>query len=354
MKRLLSAASIFLFLLFTANGAVAEPFPITDVRALGMGGAFVAAGEGIGAVQHNPALLGKNTTVGMVFPEIIARVEDHLGLVDIIDDLNNLGPEDPDASVILEKLESGERLNVQGNASAGLGFGFLGLSAGVSYSRHVYGMALPYNISTADLTNEDNNRLEMTAMDSSQIILSGATSLGSMVFGANLRQIDATMYSQDQWLFDDPDTGILDFSEGAETDERATAIDAGLFVNLLPMLDFGIAARDLNGPELGEVEFDPRYRAGVALNLPALTVVADLDVNDASLEGNTEYREWALGAEVDLAFLAIRAGMSKNTGLSGAPTLFHAGMGFGPLDIGAAMADGGDYYMAGLNLAVGF
>jgi hypothetical protein len=33
------------------------------VRALGMGGAFVAAGEGIGAVQHNPALLGENTTL---------------------------------------------------------------------------------------------------------------------------------------------------------------------------------------------------------------------------------------------------------------------------------------------------
>lgn len=354
MKRLLSAASIFLFLLLTAGGAGAEPFPITDVRALGMGGAFVAAGEGIGAVQHNPALLGKNTTVGMVFPEVIARVEDHMGLIDIIDDLNNLGPEDPDAAAILEKLEGEEGLNVQGNASAGVGFGVLGLSAGISFSRHVYGTALPYSISTTDLTNEANNRLEMAAMDASQIILSGAKSLGSMVFGANLRQIDATMYSQDQWLFDDPDTGILDFSEGAETEESATAIDAGFFVNLLPTVDFGIVARDLNGPELGEVEFDPRYRAGVAFNLPALTFVADMDVNDSSIEGETEYREWALGAEFDLAFFALRAGMSKNTGLSGAPTLFHAGMGLGPLDIGAAMADGGDYYMAGLNLAIGF
>jgi len=137
------------------------------------------------------------------------------------------------------------------------------------------------------------------------------------------------------------------------SDETAMAIDVGAVMELTPLLDVGIVAKDINGPELGLLELDPRYRIGAALSLPMITVAADYDITKDD-SGGTEYQDWAIGAEFDVWAIALRAGMSNNAGLSGAPTLIHLGVGLGFLDIGAAYADDGDYYMAGVNLSLGF
>ena len=89
MKRIAVLSLAAALVLGLAATAMALPFPITDVRALGMGGAFVAAGEGIGAVQHNPALLGEDTTVSVAL-QGTARLEDHVGLADLLNDLSVL------------------------------------------------------------------------------------------------------------------------------------------------------------------------------------------------------------------------------------------------------------------------
>jgi hypothetical protein len=101
------------------------------------------------------------------------------------------------------------------------------------------------------------------------------------------------------------------------------------------------------------IELDPRYRIGAALHLPAITVAGDYDISEDD-SGGTNYQEWALGAEFDVWAIALRAGLSNNSGLSGAPTLIHLGVGLGFLDLGAAYAEDGDYYMAGVNLSLGF
>ena len=360
MRRLFLCGILFGFSLFSASGALAQPFPVTDVRALGMGGAFVAAGEGIGAVQYNPALLGRNTTVSVVVPEIAARIDDHIGLADLVDDLNNFDPADPadlaDLIPILDKLNKEGSLDIQGSGAAGAGFGIFGISAGVTLSRTIYGMAMPSDISTnlAEVDDSNFNTLQYGAIDAKQLILSGAKSFGDIAVGANLRSIDATLYYDEQWLFDDPGTGIGDITEGDSTDESTTAIDVGFFMSLLPTLDVGIVGRDVNSPSLGDVDFDPRYRIGAALNLPIVTVAADYDLGENSLEGGTDYKEWAIGGEVDLWAIALRGGLSQNMALSGSPTIIHLGAGLGFLDIGAAYAEGGDYYMAGANLTLGF
>jgi len=356
MKRLFLFGILLGLSLSTVSGALAQSFPITDVRALGMGGAFVAAGEGIGAVGQNPALLGKNSTIGVVLPEVILRMEDHIGLRDLVDDLNDLGPANPDAIQVLDRLSEGGSLDLQAGGSIGAGFGIFGISAGVTYSRMIYGIAMPANISTdlADLPDDGFNTLQYNAVDAQQLIFTGAKSFGDMVFGANLRPIDATLYRNERWLFDDPEMEIGDFTEGDKSEESATALDLGAFVNLLPMFDIGVVALNVNGPKLGEVEFDPRYRIGAALNLPVLTLAADLDVNETSLENGADYREWSLGAEFDIWAVALRAGLSRNSSLSGAPTMIHLGLGLGFLDLGAAYAEEGNYYLAGVNLALGF
>jgi len=358
MKRLAELTIILSLCLAVVPGAMALPFPISDVRALGMGGAFVAAGEGISAVQYNPALLGKDSTVGVSLPEVILRIEDHIGLADLIDELNDPATlASPAAAVaILAQLDEGGALDIQAGGAAGAGFDLFGISAGLTYAQTIYGTAYPDNISTdpGNVLDTNYNNLQYRAVESRQIIMTGAKSFGSMILGANVRSIDATVYMDEAWLFDDPGTGVGDIADGIESDESATAIDVGVFMNVLPMLDVGIVGRDINGPEIGDVEFEARYRVGAALNLPMITIAADYDVGENSVDDGTEYQEWAVGAEFDLWAIALRGGLSQNTGQSGATTLLHLGVGLGFIDIGAAYAEEGDYYIAGANLTLGF
>lgn len=358
MKRLAVLSLAAVLVLGFAASAMALPFPITDVRAMGMGGAFVAAGEGIGAVQYNPALLGKDTTVSVVLPNLSARIEDNIGLADLIDDMDNAVAAANSTQIIavLNELDQGGGIDLMATAGAGAGFGVFGISAGVTYSQVVYGLIYPDAIDTSpggilDVVN--NNQLVYGALEANQIILSGAKSFGNIIVGANLRQIDGTFYSDSESLFASPDTGIGDATSGAETSKSATAIDVGAVMTIAPMIDIGIVGKDVNSPDLDIFEFKPRYRVGAAISLPMVTVAADFDLTEDD-EGGTKYQEWAIGAEFDVWAVALRAGVSNNSGLSGAPTLTHVGLGLGFIDFGFAYAEKGDYYLAGVNLGVGF
>lgn len=357
MKRASILFMVILVVLASGTAVWAAPFPITDVRALGMGGAFVAAGEGIGAINYNPALLAKNATVGLVIPEMVVRIEDHIGLVDLIDDLNNAADVFDTTQVIsiLNQLDEGGATDINAYLGAGVGFGIFGFSGGVTYADLIYGTAFPDNIdiTPAGLINPANNTLEFRGIEARQLILTGAGSFGTLTVGANMRNIDATVYSDSEWLFDDPDIGPGDVTGTSITDETVIAWDVGAVMGLTSVMDVGIVARDLGGTDFGVVEFDPRYRLGVAFHLPTFTIAADYDITEDDSIG-TAYQDWAIGGEFDVWAIALRAGMSQNSGVSGAPTLLHFGLGLGFMDLGAAYAEDGDYYMAGVNLNLGF
>jgi hypothetical protein len=357
MKRLIFASITVLLMLAFVAPAWALPFPVTDVRALGMGGAFVAAGEGIGAVQYNPALLAKNSTAGVVVPELVVRLEDSTGLIDTLDELENAYSQGDTTTVIalLDGLDTGEAVAINAYAGIGAGFGLFGISGGVTYGDLVYGVAYPDNIDTTPggLVDPDSNTLEFRGIESRQLIFTGAGTMGNLKVGANMRSIKATTYTDSESLFTNPDIGPGDVTTGIESDETAVAWDVGAMFNLTPIFDVAVVARDLGGTDLGVIELDPRYRIGAALHLPAITVAGDYDISEDD-SGGTNYQEWALGAEFDVWAIALRAGLSNNSGLSGAPTLIHLGVGLGFLDLGAAYAEDGDYYMAGVNLSLGF
>ena len=353
MKRVTIILTAAIIIMTFASAAWAVSFPITDVRALGMGGAFVAAGEGIGAVNYNPALLAKNTTAGVVVPELIGRFEDHIGMVDLIDDLGNAydTADTTQMIAILDQLDQGGAVDLNLYAGIGAGFGIFGISGGVTYADLIYGTAYPNNIDAGNLSpSATTNTLELRGVEARQLIITGAKSFGNILVGANLRNINATTYTDSESLFTDPD---IDITTGTEAKESAVAWDVGAVLGLSPMLDLGIVARDVGGTDLGVIEFDTRYRVGAAVNLATFTIAADYDITEDDT-GSTAYKEWAVGAEFDVWAIALRAGMSQNTGLSGAPTLLHFGLGLGFLDLGAAYADEGNYYMAGVNLSLGF
>jgi hypothetical protein len=357
MKRFGIFSLVVMVSLAFVSAAWATAFPITDVRALGMGGAFVAAGEGIGAVNYNPALLGKGATAGVVVPEVVVRIEDHIGLVDLIDDIDNAVSAGDTTSIIaiLNKLDEGGATDINAYGGIGVGFGIFGIAGGVTYADLIYGTAFPANIDTTvpGLINPANNTLELRGIEARQLIFSGAKSFGNIIVGANMRTINATTYTDSESLFSDPDIGLGDVTEGIESDESVVAWDVGAVMGLTPIIDLGIVARDVGGTDLGVIEFDSRYRVGAAFYLPTLTIAADYDISEDDV-GGTEYQEWAVGGEFDVWAIALRAGISNNPGLSGSPTLLHFGLGLGFMDIGAAYAEEGDYYMAGVNLNLGF
>jgi hypothetical protein len=357
MKRLAVLSLATVLVLGLAASAMALPFPITDVRALGMGGAFVAAGEGIGAVNYNPALLGKSSTVGVVLPEVVGRIEDHVGMVDLIDDLNDPALSVTGATNILNRLSEGGTTDISAYGGIGAGFGIFGINAGVTYADLIYGIAMP---SVNDTTSPapGANTLDFIGIDARQVIFTGAMSFGDLIVGANLRNINATVFTDSQPLDENPDIGIGDVTEGKETEESATVFDVGAVFSLTTVVDVAGVARDVGGTDLGNVTFDPRYRIGAAFHLPTITVAADYDISEVAIDtvlgDGTPYQEWAIGAEFDIWAIALRTGLSKNAGLSGAPTLLHFGLGLGFLDFGVAYAEKGDYYIAGINMELGF
>ena len=357
MKRFWIFTVVGLMCLALGTTASAAPFPITDVRALGMGGAFVAAGEGIGAINYNPALLAKDSTAGLVIPEAVVGVADQIGLVDLIDDLNNAADVFDTTQVIsiLNQLAEGGAADITAYLGAGVGFGIFGFSAGVTYADLIYGTAFPDNIDTTlpGLLLPANNTLEFRGIEARQLILTGAGSFGNLTVGANMRNIDATVYSDSESLFSDPDIGLGDVTGTSITDETVIAWDVGAIMGLTSVMDLGIVVRDLGGTDIGNVKFDPMYRLGVAFHLPTFTIAADYDLSENDSIG-TAYQDWAIGGEFDVWVIALRAGMSHNSGASDAPTLLHFGLGLGFMDLGVAYADEGDYYMAGLNLSLGF
>ena len=356
MRRTMIVILVMVFVAVGASSAIARPFPITDVRALGMGGSFVAAGEGISAVNYNPALLGEDKTFQVFAPNVIVRIEDHLGLEDLIDTLNASATTSTQATTILNQLAGGGAVDIEAYAGAGVGFEALGIGVGVSYLNLISGTAYPSITDTTFPFDAGSDTLQFAGMQNKQVILTGAKSFGNISVGINMRNMNATIFTDSADLFSDPDIGVGDVSEGSEVSKSAVAFDVGALINLMPTVDVGIVGRDVNSPDLDVTgfKFEPRYRAGIAVKLPLLTFAADFDITEDATIGDSKYKEWAVGAEFDIWAVALRTGMSKNTGIGGAPTLIHFGLGLGFLDIGAAYANGSDYYIAGANLGFGF
>jgi hypothetical protein len=348
---------VMVFIVMGASSAFARPFPITDVRGLGMGGSFVASGKGISAVNYNPALLGQDITFQTFAPNIIARIEDHIGLDEVINDLNDSGITTTSTIALLNRLDQGGAVDIEAYGAVGVGFSALGIGVGITYADMISGTAFPANIDTTTIppVATNTNTIEFSGIEAKQIILTGAVSFGNISVGANIRNIDATIYTESVWIYDDPDLGVGEVTTGTEQSKTAVAYDVGAVINLTPMLDVAVVGRDITKSDLDVVgfEFEPRYRLGVAINLPTLTISADYDLTEDTSVSGTKYREWAIGGEFDVWAIALRTGLSRNTGIDGTPTLIHFGLGFGFLDIGFAYGEEGDYYIAGLNLGFG-
>lgn len=385
MKRFCILLILVLVLAFSVASVHAFPFPHTDVRGQALGGAYVAAAKGVGSVNYNPAGLARGRMFEFVAPATL-RFSDHIDIDDKLTQIENItggstfatwasGASttnlDQIVSLIGQLNVSGENsIDLRIYTSGGVSLNVFGIAGAVSYNYEVIASMITsmdtVNVNTTSavastFVGNNTSTLQFRGIEDRQVVLTGAKEFGSLALGVNLRQIQATAYATSLVLFDNTDPDIRDELTVNGVSESATAIDVGIQFELLPTLRGGLVGRNVNSPEFtlpgtaGILELESRYRAGIAWDLPIVMVVADLDLTTTKSLSGAEFREMAVGAEINLVGIQLRAGYSKNLALDSADAIIHAGFGLGGfLDVAASADAGGKSISGGAAISLKF
>lgn len=341
--------------------AHAYSYPPTDVRAMGMGGAYVAAGSGVASVNFNPALIRQSKKVEIVIPNLNLRFDDHSGLVDAINAFNaTINP--LEQAAILSQLAAAPGVDATAYAGVGVGFNLLGLGLAITYADEINFSTDVDNFTLLPTPDAD---VEYRGLEQRQWVLTAGYDFGGLTLGGNVRFIDGTGLINTLKISDDPNIDLDTLRDGLEvsSDGTQTAFDLGIVFNLSSVFEIGVVGRNLNEPEFTftteTLKLDARYRAGVAINLPVVKFSADYDLNKGETFGGNEYQEWALGTEIGLgSVFALRLGLSENMAISSDPIIYHAGIGLGVpffrVDLAGMYGGGGDFLGAGANLSFKF
>jgi hypothetical protein len=341
--------------------AHAYPYPPTDVRAMGMGGAYVAAGSGVASVNFNPALIRQSKKVEIVVPNLNLRFDDHAGLVDAINAFNSTTDLAEQARILSEAIAA-PGVDATAYAGIGVGFNLLGLGLAVTYADEI---DFSTDVDNFALNPTPDADVEYRGLEQRQWILTAGYDFGGLTLGGNVRFIDGTGLINTVAISDNPDIDLDTLRDGLEIspDGTQTAFDLGIVFNLSSVFEVGLVGRNLNEPEFTfsteTLKLDARYRAGLAINLPVVKFSADYDLNKGETFGGNEYQEWALGTEIGLgSVFALRLGLSENMAISSDPFIYHAGIGLGVpffrFDLAGMYGGDGDFLGAGANLSFKF
>ncbi len=349
--------------------AQAAQFAVLGPRALGMGGASVAAVNDSTAVYWNPAALANFRKVDIRIPVGVA-LRDYMDLSNnwdrinvIYDEMNALN-----YSAVNELkafLLDLDRPNAVTNAdvSGGLLVSFPVSSSALAFSAIGIGYAEIFptidtlNLGTALPTPSiQNNNSAVTAVGVVLVepAISFATPLGDHVLiGANAKMIYASTFLHSESIRTGNYDTFSDTMNNSETTSSKASVDAGILYKPVAGLDIGVVGRYLNSPSFpiagvaavkngtgdvslaavaaGEIEIKPQYRAGVAWKpIDNLTLSADFDLSkNKSFTESTEDQTIAGGIELTVLneILSLRAGAYKNTANDLANVVYTAGLG---------------------------
>jgi len=361
---------LFVIMLTAPSQSRAEQFSIIGSRALGMGGASVAAVNDSTAVYWNPAALADFRKVDIRIPFEVG-VFDHMGIKDTWSKINDLYDQalagDLTAAEQLKQLlndldkpNTGADIDVSSGllvsipisraamAFSGLGLGYAGLTPTVDTK----------NQNTTDPAAPDyiaNNPTTVTgiAIGAAEPAVSFATSFAGKIFiGANAKMIYATTYVSSMIVTTNTSNTFVDDLKKSKTDSHKASLDLGILYAPVESFRIGVVGRDLNSPSFpvegmvaqklpsgdvttalvkSEIKFEPQYRAGIAWRpFKTFTISADYDLTrNKTLVPGYENQTAAVGVEKTFfaEYLSVRAGAFKNTADSSSKTVFTAGLG---------------------------
>ena len=359
-------------LLVAPVAAHAAQFSVVGPRALGMGGASVAAVNDSTAVYWNPAALADFRKVDIRIPAS-AAIRDYAGLKTTWSDINNIYSAglagDPAAAsqlqhmlLDLNKPDSVTNLDASGGLllSIPVGRSAIALSALGLGSAEIIPTIDTFHLNTSPTLTATNIALNDSAATGIGIVtvepaISFATSLGDSIFiGANAKMIYASTFIHSDYLRTGDYSTFISNLNNSETKSNKASVDAGILVKPVKNLNLGVVGRYLNSPSFpitgkvavqqgdgdvqistlpvtDEIELKPQYRAGVAWKpLDNLTLSADYDLSkNKSFTERTEDQTVAGGVELTMLneVLSLRAGAYKNTANTNANVVYTAGLG---------------------------
>ncbi len=358
--------SSILALILTTDLAQAVEFVITGPRALGMGGAGVAATTDSLATYWNPAALVITEGVDIRVQGSVQAI-DRAGMLDILEDIDTIDTTDISASnqAALQGLLN--RLNgtsVSALAAGGLYFkGSWGDHAiGVNISDVATGGLFTPTPLTAAISGTElvvNGQLQANALEARQIGLSFATAFANKTFavGVTPKIIQGAAYANGVGVFAAED-GQFEVQDdlGKANISTEVGIDMGAIYQPSPGVRIGVVGKDLNEPTFGapgggEYKLVPQVRAGLALNpYDSLTIAFDGDLtSNKTLIPGIKSQVLSLGAEQTLLFdtLSLRLGAFKNVQDAKSKVTPTAGLGLRLLALQFDVAGGYDFNQQG-------
>lgn len=240
----------------------------------------------------------------------------------------------------------------------------------VGFAQSVYGVAnftgkieKPSSIKDAmSLANGEKKpvTLNMRRVDIMEIpvsyAISNETPIGQVSLGAAVKFMNASskLTNKPLGVNDNKDDVLNDVQDTLKGSGATSASNVGLDLGVVysPMdlgLSVGLSAKNLNAPkfkfgENGELKIKPQARLGAAWELGEIVSIAgDIDLtNNELISASDEAKKQTsqkigIGAAVDMMFFGARAGVAKDLRQDNGAIL-SLGLGFGFLDIGAAVA----------------
>lgn len=360
-------------ILFLPLYAYSQPFTIVGPRALGMGGASVAAVNDSSAVYWNPAALAGLKKLEIRIPAG-AAFRDHISLQDkwdrIIEIEDLINAHDPQAlnefDQLLTELERpGTGTDLDANTGLYIAIPFSRSAIAISSPAFGYAGLYPtidiYNRNTAasppppaDSIVHNNSAVTGMGMITVEPTFSFATRLWEKVLiGVNAKMIYASTFIHSENIRIGDIDNFIDNLDASRTDSNKAGLDAGIVIKLTESLSIGVVGRNLNSPSFpisgyiaqrqddgdvttiytdGELELEPQYRAGVAFRpVSYLTLSADYDISKNKSIGIPGYEDQtaAAGLEITLPkeIISIRGGVYKNQADSDSNPVYTAGLG---------------------------
>jgi long-subunit fatty acid transport protein len=360
-------------LLVAPVASQAAQFAVFGPRALGMGGASVAAVNDSTAVYWNPAALAdfRKTDIRL---SAGAAARDYADLNKKWSDINDIYSAglagDPAAAAQLQQIlleldkpDSVTNLDATGGLLLSIPFArsAMAISAiGVGYAEIIPTIDT-YHLNTSPTATTDSIALNNSAATGIGLVtvepaISFATSLldDRIFIGANAKMIYASTFINTDYLRTGDYNNFIDNLNNSETRSSKASIDAGILVKPTKGLNLGVVGRYLNSPSFtvtgivaeqlgngdvqksllpvtGEIELKPQYRAGVAWKpIDNLTLSADYDLSkNKSFTERTEDQTVAGGVELTMLkeVLSLRGGAYKNTANTNANVVYTAGLG---------------------------
>jgi len=328
-------------------------------RALGLGGAYVAAADDSTAVYWNPAGVSYYLRNDITFSGGLS-LADEGGLVDQVNELLSLevfggnhllqGEEYQRAVNLLQSLAQ-EAIDLNGQGNMGL------LITGSAWGFSILEMTTAFITPQMDLVNIDpdpasenfllNNRssLGFVGLRTREYILSLSYPflLENLFVGINLKYMKGETYFLHKNLFTELGGGVeaRELVEEALTENRragsAFSLDFGAMLALGSYGRLGIVGRNLRKPTFRladgkELQLDSQWRAGLAIYpVPSLLIALDIDLKENCFGGMTPHsRELAFGLEKSFLnqSLFLRGGGCVNLKRDNKRLTYAAGFGF--------------------------